>query len=220
MADQKAVFAVRLEAAMRVKPFVSSEEVRYYLNGVCIEPAHGGGAVCVATDGHRLGARFDREGFCEKQTIVRMAPELKLLKGMLRSPWLVGVETSPGKGFVAVVDAAPKPDDDTAANAIERVEDCSIRIGRAFVDGTFPDWRRVIPQPSEKDTVRAFNGDYIKAFGKGITMRGADETAPHLVQMHDDPLFVGVLMPMRNDVKSGLPDWVAAPVAPQRKELA
>jgi hypothetical protein len=220
MADKpNPVFAVRLSAALRVKPFVSDEPARYYLNGVCIEPA-ANGAVCVSTDGHRLGACHDPDGLATEAVIVRLPNEIKMppKRGLLRSPWLVGIGTGAGKGHISVVEPAAKADEDTALNAIERVEECSIRIGHAFIDGTFPEWRRVIPKPTSKDAIRGFNGKYVKAFGEHMTLRGAGEAEPHLIEIAGEPEFIGVLMPMRVESKGALPAWLEAPkAAPQRK---
>ena len=41
---------------------ISKEETRYYLNGVFIEPHPVGGAVLVATDGHRMLVAHDEKG--------------------------------------------------------------------------------------------------------------------------------------------------------------
>lgn len=219
MAKPTPVFAVRLEAALRVKPFVSKEEARYYLNGICIEPAEGG-AVCVATDGHRLGARFDKGGLAVGSTITRLPNEIKMPPKLLASPWLVGMSTGNGKGHISVVEAATQRDEeDTAERAIARVEDCLLRVGHAFINGTFPDWRRVIPEAADEDAVRGFNGLYFKDFGKYVTIRGRDEASPHLVRIHDDPDFVGVLMPMRTD-KQAVPAWLARPAATPAKKAA
>src|SRR5256885_2092412 len=48
---------------------ISTEESRYYLNGVRIEPL-AEGCVMVATDGHRLIAIRDPSGTCDKADIV------------------------------------------------------------------------------------------------------------------------------------------------------
>lgn len=213
------VFAVRLSAALRVRPFISNEPTRYYLNGVCIDPSPNG-ALCVSTDGHRLGVCHDPDGLATATIIVRLPSEIKMppkSAKLFKSPWLVGIGTGPGKGHISVVEPAPKADDDTALNAIQRVDDCTIRIGRAFIDGNFPDWRRVIPKPTDKDTVRGFNGKYVKAFGERMTIRGAGEAEPHLIEIAGEPEFLGVLMPMRSDSKGKLPDWLETPKAQTRK---
>jgi hypothetical protein len=216
------IFAVRLNAALRVKPFTSKEETRYYISGVHISASAAGGAVCAATDGHRLGVRHDPQGLCLQEAIVRIPNEIKAPPKLVACPWLVGVSTGNGNGHISVVEARGPADEDTAEAAMQRVEDCVLRIGRAFIDGTFPDWRRVIPAPSEKDAVRAFNGDYVKGFGKYMTLRGTGEGAPHLIQIDAEPEFIGVLMPMRpsDHLAKGLPDWVAHPSPPAKQKKA
>jgi DNA polymerase-3 subunit beta len=47
-------FRAALEAVL---PFVSTEETRYYLNGICFSKDRDGNSVTVATNGHRLGMR-------------------------------------------------------------------------------------------------------------------------------------------------------------------
>lgn len=217
----KPVFAVRLSAALRVKPFISTEETRYCLMGVAIQPA-ANGAICVSTDGHRLGACHDPDGLATEAVIVKLPSQIRMpsMKGLLASPWLVGIGTGGGKGHISVVEPNAKGEEDTALSAIERVEDCSIRIGRAFIDGTFPDWRRVIPKPNEKDIIRGFNAEYFKAFGKHITLRGASPADAHLIEIQTEPNFLGVLMPMRVESKGKLPDWLDEPQAPAKKKAA
>ena len=45
--------------------FVSGEDTRNYIQGVCIEP-HPEGALLVATDGRRVVAILDRKGSAER----------------------------------------------------------------------------------------------------------------------------------------------------------
>jgi DNA polymerase-3 subunit beta len=207
----RAVFAVHLSAALKVRPFTSTEDSRYYLNGVSFEPNGDDGAVMAATDGHRLGAVIDRKGLCLESVIAKLPKEIKSPGKLLPDPWLVGVLTSPSQGYVALVDPNPVRDDDTPESAMERVDDCTLRIGRAIIDGTFPDWRRVVPRPKKDAPTRSFNADYIKAFGRIMNISGDDEAAPHLVST-GDPDFIGVLMPMRGD-RPEAPDWATVPQA-------
>lgn len=216
----KAAFAVRLVAALRVKTFASTDVCRYYLNGVHIEAHPEAGAVCVATDGHRLGVRFDREGLCLEDCTITIPPEIKAPPKLLKSPWLVGILTAPGKGHISVVEAATSKDaEDTPEAAIERVEDCILRVGRAFIDGKYPDWRRVIPAVSDDDAIRGFNADYIKGFGKAFSLRGADASSPHLIKIDGESDFLGVLMPMRVE-SPVVPAWLAEPKPAERKKAA
>jgi DNA polymerase III sliding clamp (beta) subunit (PCNA family) len=51
---------------------VSTEETRYYLNGVHVEPHPVKGAILVATDGHRMLIAHDKDGSCSGPIIVQM----------------------------------------------------------------------------------------------------------------------------------------------------
>ncbi|WDA37842.1 DNA polymerase III subunit beta family protein [Sphingobium sp. YC-XJ3] len=200
-------FAVRLDAALKVRPFISSESTRYYLNGVRIEASPNGGAVCVATDGHRMGISYDADGFVDHSLIVQIPSMIKVEKGLFLRPWLVGMLADGGNGYIAVVDGKKTDQrEDDAQFAVERVEECTLRIGRAFIDGTYPDWRRVVPEMKPTDVTRAFNRRYLNSFGDFIQVTGADELSPQIIQT-DDKDFIGVLMPARLD-KRAMPEWL------------
>ncbi|TCM87038.1 DNA polymerase III subunit beta [Rhodovulum steppense] len=109
---------------------ISTEETRYYLNGVYMHVADGeGGRVlrCVATDGHRL-ARIDAA-----------LPE--------------GAETMPGVIVPrkTVGELRKLLDDDEAQIAVSvsetkvRFATPEITLTSKVIDGTFPDYSRVIP---------------------------------------------------------------------------
>ena len=109
---------------------ISTEETRYYLNGVYMHVAPGdGGSVlrCVATDGHRL-ARIDAE----------------LPDGAEKMPGVI----VPRK---TVIELRKLLDDDEAAIAVSvsetkiRFATSSITLTSKVIDGTFPDYTRVIP---------------------------------------------------------------------------
>lgn len=198
----KAAFAVRLDAALRVRSFCSEDWQRLNIRGVAIQAGPDGGALCVATDGHRLAIRFDSEGFSAEDVIVRL-PEIE----SVWNGWLVGILTAPGKGHVSVVD----PEDDTARSAIASVDDFHLRIGNAVIDETFVNWRRVVPPEGEPDMVRGFDSRYIASFGDYVNLRGADPMAAHLVRVRNDPDFLGVLTPTRADAVT-MPEWLKEPV--------
>lgn len=104
-----------------------------------------------------------------------------------------------------------------------------------YVDGTFPDWRRVLPTGPYVDNAipTAFNHDLLvrvcKAMGvaknTGISIcvgRNYDGTpildGPMIVRVPSDPLVMSCVMPMRRDVKcTDVPAWIHAPT--ERSEL-
>jgi DNA polymerase-3 subunit beta len=99
---------------------ISSEEARYYLQGVFFK---GGKSEAVATDGHRLGRHI--------------GPELPAFEGIIVPRKTVGLLPK-GKVQVAV-----------SPQKIRIVAD-DVRITSKLIDGTFPDYERVIPKSNER----------------------------------------------------------------------
>lgn len=189
--------------------FISTEETRYYLGGVRVEK-HDEGALAVATDGHRLGVQFAPTAICEVEGIWLCPKHLKLDKRKgAPQQWIVGRITSDGKkGRLHLVHLKKTSDDvnpaELAAEYVETGLD-EVSWGHSLIDGTYPDWRKVLPKAHKDDVVRGFNGDYLKTFGRALTLRGDSHTSPHLVQNGDDN-FLGVAMPMRTELRTR--DWM------------
>ncbi|MDH7786366.1 DNA polymerase-3 subunit beta [Ochrobactrum sp. 19YEA23] len=111
---------LELDLAALVAPCVhciSTEETRYYLNGVYLHGVEGR-LVAVATDGHRLMRNVGSEGVLEYGVILP-----RKLVGLLP------------KGAVTV---------ELSQNKV-RVTSGSTVITSKLIDGTFPDYVRVIP---------------------------------------------------------------------------
>jgi len=66
------VNSIAIKAAF---PFVSSDDVRYYLMGVNLRPLEDGSVMIAATDGHRFIVIRDREGFIEDEIVVHVAKD-------------------------------------------------------------------------------------------------------------------------------------------------
>lgn len=116
-----AEFEIDLAALFAPVSFaISTEETRYYLNGVFFK---GGKSEAVATDGHRLGRHF--------------GPELPAFAGIIVPRKTVGLLPK-GKVQVAV-----------SQQKIRIVSD-DVRITSKLIDGTFPDYERVIPTSNER----------------------------------------------------------------------
>ncbi|WP_142627886.1 DNA polymerase III subunit beta [Rhizobium sp. P007] len=116
-----AEFEIDLAALFAPVSFaISTEETRYYLNGVFFK---GGKSEAVATDGHRLGRHH--------------GPELPAFEGVIVPRKTVGLLP---KGKVQVSVSPQK---------IRIVSD-DVRITSKLIDGTFPDYERVIPKSNER----------------------------------------------------------------------
>ncbi|TIV59988.1 hypothetical protein [Mesorhizobium sp.] len=114
-------------------PFISTEETRYYLNGVAFEFSFNddGMVRAIATDGHRLGSR-------QAKTVANIVSRPTVI--IPRAAIKAVAHLAAGKEVVLSVD------DIRAEFAFG---DFVIRT--KVIDGTFPDWRRVVPKGPFKE---------------------------------------------------------------------
>lgn len=214
---------VPLEHVMRLKPFVSKDECRFYLQGVRFENGREG-TLLVATDGHRLGAFNSTEAICQKPGIVRL-PARMPRADKEKKMWLV-VGKFAGTDLALIVGMRGKHDAQLVAeNATLR--NALVIYADALIEAEFPDWRKVIPKevgPASAGFNSAYLGDFAAAIGakKGapIMLYGTDRHAPHIVTVGNEGNFIGVQMPMRTDPVSSLPTWLDAPKPAKRKKAA
>ena len=194
---------------------ISTEETRYYLNGVYlhIADAEGGKALrCVATDGHRL-ARIDAEmpeGAAEMPGVIVPRKTVGELRKLLDDDEMeIAVSVSETK----IRFATP-----------------AITLTSKVIDGTFPDYTRVIPQGNTRkmevdaaDFARAvdrvatvssersraverleigFNAKYLLEIASQVDRENAvflfnSSGDPTLMREGNDTSAVYVVMPMR-----------------------
>lgn len=193
MTDQPAI-QIKVSAALfrAVAQCQSKEKTRYYRNGVYVQPHPEKGAVLIATDGHRMLVAHDAEGVCDKPAIIQLLPVA--FEPLKKSPDASLAMTS--DGIVTI--------------GFFRSEKSTV------VDGTFPDWPRVLKSILEgaKATppvfgAASFNGEYFGSFGKiakllaphgspivrPVVFNGSD---PALILFPNAQNAFGVLMPMRS----------------------
>lgn len=101
---------------------ISTEETRYYLNGIFFHVVDGIG-VAVATDGHRLARN--------------RGPELPDFAGIIVPRKTVGLLP---KGSVNV----------SVSDTKIRIQSADLTLVSKLIDGTFPDYVRVIPRDNDK----------------------------------------------------------------------
>lgn len=111
-----------------VMPSISTEETRYYLNGICLDPV-GAQTVMVATDGHRLGKYVLPDAVPSRVIVPRKAVGI-LFHAMRR-----GGNRPVSLQFYGTVDGPTR--------ISIRAE--GIDIVAKLIDGTYPDYTRVIP---------------------------------------------------------------------------
>jgi hypothetical protein len=152
-------------------------DVRYYLEGVCVEPAESG-AIMVCTDGHRMIAMRDREGICNAPVILRV--DSRLIQDCNKKYGKVArhVILTAERDALLVGDAyvADKEDAEAAMKKVNRpfnpkstyinVDPIYMLPCKPLIDGDYPDWRRVLPKEEElhPGLVGDYNADYLRDF--------------------------------------------------------
>ena len=157
---------------------ISNEETRYYLNGVYMHVSESdGGKVlrCVATDGHRL-ARIDAdlpEGAGDMPgVIVPRKTVLELRKLLDDDEMAIAVSVSETKVRFATPD---------------------ITLTSKVIDGTFPDYTRVIPQGNTK-RLEVDAKEFAQAVDRVATVSSERSRAVKL-QLEEDRLNLSVNAP-------------------------
>jgi DNA polymerase-3 subunit beta len=207
------LFSLNLRALKSVAIAASTEETRYYLNGVNLVHTPSG-VIMVATDGHRM--MIVKQDWTDivpnaefKPTIVPLAfiKKIKLVRGLDLADCTIGND-----GAISIKYAGET-------------------MGTQAVDGTFPDWRRIVPKTAPSNVPAHFNADYLADFAAAGRMLSNAKDARQPVISHDDgnPALVnwyfgagqglqavGVLMPIRTpaDLHRAAPAW-ALPEAPK-----
>ncbi|MFT6676249.1 MAG: DNA polymerase-3 subunit beta [Sulfitobacter sp.] len=157
---------------------ISTEETRYYLNGVYMhtaDAASGKVLRCVATDGHRL-ARIDAplpEGAADMPGVIVPRKTVGELRKLLDDDDLqVAVSVSETK----VRFATPE-----------------ITLTSKVIDGTFPDYTRVIPQGNTRK-MEVDASDFAQAVDRVATVSSERSRAVKL-QLDEDRLILSVNAP-------------------------
>ncbi|MGH1482131.1 MAG: DNA polymerase III subunit beta [Geminicoccales bacterium] len=121
----------------RTRFAISTEETRYYLNGIFLHAIEEGAASClrsVATDGHRL-ARV----------------EVALPEGAAGMPGVIVPRKTVGELRKLIDELEPDALVDVAlSNARIRFKVGAALLRSRLIDGTFPDYERVIPSDNNK----------------------------------------------------------------------
>lgn len=192
----------RLVAA--VAQFKASNDIRYYLNGVYVEPGPLGGVIIVATNGHAMGAWLDETGEIERPAILRVRAKLQAACQGADTKRLFIIDDR-----LAVVDAKgtelyvqPEP-------------------GKWEVPGKFPDHMRVLQTVSGGPSLHdALNPEYVALIDRALSIGGGDKlksitvrqgTASSAIAFTSTaaPNFIGFVMPQREN-EAPYPAWLAS----------
>jgi hypothetical protein len=226
---QKPAFRCIVDAGLLLRAHlcVGQEETRFHLTGVNIEPLAEGGAVLVATDGHKLVAIRDKDAFVEggsgivrlnKRFIADVSSAIRTLNHNYKI-----VVTSDRAGLITT--PAPEMTEDRAVACFAALAELNEKIqlvqfkDKPIIDGTYLSWRGLLdakPDPSLpidelchhhlRRLSRALCGD---AQARAIKIVSTGKHAPHLVRAGQiDVEAFGLIMPMRAGIPCDYPDWV------------
>jgi DNA polymerase-3 subunit beta len=182
------------------KHIAPKSDIRAYLNGVLVEVTENG-RFYVATDGHKL-------------VVIRESRQETDAIGQWIIPRDVILNIKLQKAGRTVLEFAELETDGAKA----KIDYCGTGTVFSFVDGKFPDWRRVIPSKTSGE-IAQFNPDYLVSIrdcaaatvgigryeGLSILHNGGNAS---LYQCNDHT-FIAVIMPLRinpADVYKPVPD--------------
>ena len=198
---------LNIRALRAVLVAVSTEETRYYLNGINLEFTPDG-VVMAATDGHRM--------------IVLRQPYGEHAATAAHASVIVP------RDLVAKLKVKLKTLDETSLTISDdgrlTFEHAGEMFGGSRVDGTFPDYRRVMPQDLDGKPAQ-YNPLYLADFAKARKELGGDRTTSPVVRYNgESPAVVdfayetgfdafGVLMPLRTTDRTLYYTWAHTPAA-------
>jgi hypothetical protein len=209
------LFRIAMQAA-------SNEETRYYLRGVYVEPHPVKGVTMTATDGCRMLLIHDESGEADESAIISLSPDaLKLCKSKRSERRDIRIWTGEKDATICETFVAQEKGAETLTDRpLGMSYDCRI-------EGSFPDYRRAVPQAFTDKAAPCFAGKYLASMGlialdlaehfhqwkpakfaSGTDRRDGSrvlasecdnpEGAPALVQFTSIKQAFGILMPISN----------------------
>lgn len=193
--------AAAVDMIIRVSGAMSSEETRYYLNGVFFQHIEGWTYRAAATDGHRLymgtielpnarGARFAGKGKDGGIIIPKYAiRHLIALRRFAKkdTPVMFRVGAKRGNGAPSLTE--PAPGLPMARFSI----DCHgfpAELTTKLIDGTYPDYMRVVPDYAETEPQVVFRRADLRRALDGITAGMTEKTRAVKLTFDGDKLIV------------------------------
>lgn len=198
-----------------IELYAAKQDVRYYLNGVRIEPHPQQGAIIIATNGHRLAAIHDPDGWCKEPIIVGDIP-----RSLVAACKAKGNElkfTAPKQLWVSKTSAVVMGCDDSAPpqDPFNVMALHAVRI--TLIDGNYPNWQRVLPKKRAELPTRfpSLNPAYLaelhevasildplsRKHGAAVRLEALDEHSSIVARIPRLDLlerFVAVIMPLRD----------------------
>lgn len=155
-----------LDTAKRTMYAMASLDVRYYLNGMCLEFSKSDGARLIATDGHRMVV--SELGFLDTAKYVTDG-DMQYIIPRASVERLVSVCGKHKKGRVSLKVTKPSG---IVADVFSKTGDIVAVLEMKTIDGKFPDYRRILDGTKNYTQWVNFAPHYVAElmvrFGKGI----------------------------------------------------
>ena len=167
---------------------ISTEETRYYLNGIYFHVLGDGGEArlrAVATDGHRLAKA-----------------ELPAPEGSAGMPGII----VPRKTVGEIQKLLDNPDSEVAialSDAKIRIKIGELVLTSKLIDGTFPDYERVIPKANDKE-LKLDKAEFERAVDRVSTI-SADRGRAVKLSLSDDKMVLAVNNPDSGSATDEIP---------------
>ena len=193
--------SVSVKALRAILIAAAKKDVRYYLNGALIE-TDAAGALLVSTDGHRLHACRSHDA-----ATIPGAPIIiprDMLETVIRGASKDAMAEISAEAYAGM--SAP-----TVPHTVRIERSDGMTITGAAVDGTFPDFRRVIPslnsfsnEPAQFNPLLIADAEKAALLMAGYARRVAifvrhNGNGSALVTSKDAPEFLAVVMPRRSE---------------------
>lgn len=215
----------------------SDESIRYYLKGVYITPHAERGALLVATNGHWLVVIHDQDAIVEGSAIVSLNKQLmaalKSSRDDIGSKWghktqrVVVVKDDKAmivlSGLKHEVDGNPVEPRQEAFDVVDNPDRHVVgaQFAETTIDGTFPDWTRVVPKDVKPDNpFPVIDQKYLALASKAISedTKGAlkfltsESLMEPIIAVPANKPFgswegMCVLMPLRDDKPAHVPTF-------------
>jgi len=202
----------------------AKDDIRYYLNGICLDLSTTGRVFFVSTDGHRMLVNN-----ASMADVVGDAPFRDLLEPRFIIPRALLESVKPRKSKIlagytlTVIRTADRPDPDRAGVTIQgrvsfKLEGETVGLADP-IDGEYPDWRKILPNALSNELAQ-FDAGYLGDFGTIAALLAGDKKKAFFATIGHNgkgPALIGlpgenfgILMPTRLDAPDSLPAWLSA----------
>ena len=219
-------FSLRTDCLAAAAQYVSTEDTRFYLNGVFVTPHEvdqaGRGVLMVATDGNCMAVIYDAYGHAPRSAILSFNASDKALKKPVREEGARRLMLNDNAAALSTGTPAPVqaycPDEGTPDKRISPVGYVTV----SEIDGSFPDFWRVIPTASADgpSAPYAWNASHFARLTKAARLLGqkqpmaafqqASASDPALITLASCPHAVFIHMPLRAAIYTQ-PAWLYPP---------